>query len=131
MTKRLNRRTLLGVACLLAAAAHAPLPAARAQARWELDAGGDISWAVERGKAHQDHVEMSGRKVSVIVTYGVDDKGKLVLSRHVVFPMLRFAPNKTRDHLALTFGDDATPRVLLNRTPPRSEVVVAVRHRGS
>jgi len=127
--KRPNRITLLGVAWLLAAA-HAFLPAARAQTRWKLDAGGRISWEVEQGKAHQDHVEMSGRKVSVIVTYGVDERGKLILSRHVVFPMLRFAPNKTRDHLALTFGDDATPRVLLNRASPRSAVVVAVRHRG-
>ena len=126
---RPNRRTLVGVAWLLAAA-HALLPAARAQTRWRLDADGRISWAVEQGKAHQDHIEMSGRRVSVIVTYGVDERGKLFLSRYVVFPMLRFAPNKTRDHLALVFGDDATPRVLLNRALPRGEAVVAVRHRG-
>src|ERR671916_182252 len=105
---RLKRITLLGVACVLASA-HALLPAARAQTRWKLDAEGRISWEVGQGKAHQDHIEMSGRRVSVIVTYGVDDKGRLVLGRHVVFPMLRFAPNKTHDHLALTFADDASP----------------------
>ncbi len=94
----------------------------RAQTRWQLDPDGGIKWEVEQGKAHQDHIEMSGRRVSVIVTYGVDEKGKLILGRQVIFPMLRFAPNKTRDHLALTFGDDATPRVLLNRALPRGEV---------
>jgi hypothetical protein len=121
---RLNRITLFGVAWLLAAA-HALLPAARAQTRWKLDADGRISWEVVQGQAHQDHIEMSGRKVSVIVTYGVDERGKLILSRHVVFPMLRFTPNRTRDHFALTFGDDATPRLLLNRAPPRGEVITS------
>src|SRR5215208_1818910 len=124
-----NRTMLLGVACLLASARFL-LPAASAQTRWKLDADGRIRWEGEQGQAHQDHIEMSGRRVSVIVTYGVDEKGKLRLSRQVVFPMLRFAPNKTRDHLSLVFGDDATPRVLLNRAPPRGEVVTAFRQRG-
>jgi hypothetical protein len=124
-----NRRMLLSVAWLLAST-HILVPPARAQGRWKLDTDGGIRWEVEQGKAHQDHIEMSGRKVSVIVTYGVDDKGQLALSRQVVFPMLRFAPNKTRDHLALVFGDDAAPRVFLNRAPPRSSVVTAFRHRG-
>jgi hypothetical protein len=106
-------------------------PAPRAQeTRWRLGADGGITWNVEQGKAHQDHVEMSGRRVSVIVTYGVDDRGKLFVSRHVVFPMLRFAPNKTRDHLALVFADDASPRFLLNRAAPRNEVVTSVRQLG-
>lgn len=124
------RRTILLCVAWLLAAAHASPPAAHAQTRWRLDADGRINWEVEQGKAHQDHVEMSGRRVSVIVTYGVDERGKLTLSRQVIFPMLRFAPNKTRDHLALTFGEDATPRVLLDRALPRSEVVTAFRHRG-
>src|SRR5215210_1018555 len=124
------RRTILLCVAWLFAAAHAFPPAARAQTRWKLDADGGISWAVEPGKAHQDHIEMSGRRVSVIVTYGVDDKGKLILNRHVVFPLLRFAPNRTRDHLALTFGDDATPRVLINRALPRGDVTTAFHQRG-
>ncbi|MFL6335807.1 MAG: hypothetical protein ACJ754_21060 [Pyrinomonadaceae bacterium] len=127
--KRPNRLTLPGLACLLAAL---PLcqPAARAQTRWKLDAGGGITWEVEPGRAHQDHIEMSGRKVSVIVTYGVDEQGKLILSRQVIFPMLRFAPNKTRDHFALTFGDETTPRLLLDRALPRGESVKAFRQHG-
>jgi hypothetical protein len=127
--KRPNRLTLLGLVCLLAAS-HLFQPAARAQTRWKLDADGGISWEVEQGQAHQDHIEMSGRKVSVIVTYGVDDTGQLILSRQVIFPLLRFAPNKTRDHFSLTFGDEATPRILLNRALPRVELVKAFRHHG-
>lgn len=126
---RPSRLTLLGMAYLLASA-HAFRPTTRAQTRWKLDAGGGITWEVGQGKAHQDHIEMSGRKVSVIVTYGVDEEGKLILGRQVIFPMLRFAPNKTRDHLSLTFGDDATPRILLDRALPRAEIITAFRHRG-
>ena len=129
MMNRVNRRILLSVAWLLASG-QVFVPPARAQGRWKLDTDGGIRWEVKQGKAHQDHVEMSGRRVSVIVTYGVDDKGQLALSRQVVFPMLRFAPNKTRDHLSLIFGEDAAPRVFLNRAPPRSSVVTAFRHRG-
>jgi hypothetical protein len=102
----------------------------RAQTRWKLDDDRGITWIVEPNKAHQDHIEMSGRKISAIVTYGVDDKGRLILSRHLVFPALRFAPNKTRDHLALTFADDAAPRVFMNRATPRNEVITTVRHLG-
>ena len=129
-TMKRSHRTALFVAAWLLASALAPRPPAQAQTRWKLDAGGGIRWDVEQGKAHQDHIEMSGRKVSVIVTYGVDERGRLSLSRHVVFPMLRFAPNKTRDHLALVFAEDASPRVLLNRALPREEVVASVRHHG-
>ncbi|HEX6622346.1 MAG TPA: hypothetical protein VF064_01445 [Pyrinomonadaceae bacterium] len=125
-----RRRALSRVAGLLACVLIWQ-PAARAQeTRWRLEADGGITWNVEQGQAHQDHVEMSGRRVSAIVTYGVDDKGRLFVSRHVVFPMLRFAPNKTRDHLALVFADDAAPRFLLNRAAPRNEVVTSVRQLG-
>jgi hypothetical protein len=124
-------RNVWRAAAWLLACAFVSQPALHAQTRWRLDAdGAGITWAVEQGQAHQDHIEMSGRRVSVIVTYGVDERGKLALSRHVVFPMLRFAPNKTRDHLALVFADDASPRVLLNRALPRSEFVASVNHRG-
>jgi len=101
-----------------------------AQNRWFIDQDGGITWNVEPKKAHQDHIEMSGRKVSVIVSYGVDQTGRLTLSRHVVFPMLRFVPNKTRDHLALVFGDDAAPRYFVDRAAPRGEVVTRVHHKG-
>ena len=50
-----------------------------AQPRWSIDSDGGIVWKVERGAVHQDHIEMSGRKVSLIVNYGVDAEGRLTL----------------------------------------------------
>ena len=73
---------------------------------------------------------MSGRKLSVIVSYGVDEGGRLAISRQVVFPMLRFVPNKTRDHLALVFAEDAAPRYFIDQAAPRGEVITRVHHKG-
>ncbi len=102
---------------------------ASAQSRWTLDGDGGIAWEVKRGDAHQDHIEMSGRKVSAIVTYGVRENGALTLSRHVVFPTLRTIPNDTHASLSYIFGEDATPRIFVGGRPAR-EVVTRIRHRG-
>jgi hypothetical protein len=44
--------------------------------------------------------------------------------------MLRFQPNKTRDHLALTFSEDAAPRLFIDRAGPRNETLKRVHHKG-
>ncbi len=104
--------------------------AVNAQTRWTIQDDGGIAWNVTQGEAHQDHVEMSGQRVSVIVTYGVDKAGLFTIRRHVAFPMLRFKPNATRDHLALDFSEDASPRVSLNNAIPRNNVTTCVRLKG-
>src|SRR5882724_9522458 len=88
----------------LAAAADQIVP------RWALTNDRGIAWSPKPGESHQDNIEMSGKQVSVIVTYGLDKAGHLSVSRQLVWPMLRFQPNKTRDHLSLVFGEDAEPR---------------------
>jgi hypothetical protein len=98
--------------------------------RWSLAPDGGIAWEPKTGEAHSDHIEMSGKKISVILTYAVDAAGQPSFNRHVVWPMLRFPPNGTRDHLALDYAGDATPRILLNRALPRSEVVTRIHHHG-
>lgn len=104
------------------------LPAS-AQTRWTVDADGGISWAVKPGEAHQDQIEMSGRRISAIVTYGVRANGSLALTRQVVFPWLRTVPNDTHASLSYTFGDDGEPRLFVGGRPAR-ETVTRVRHRG-
>src|SRR6185369_8304974 len=79
---------------------------ASAQTRWTIQDDGSIAWSVKRGEAHQDNVEMSGEQVSVIVSYGVESNATFTVKRQVVFPMLRFKPNGTRDHLALDYSED-------------------------
>ncbi|MBP1667313.1 MAG: hypothetical protein H6Q23_2173 [Bacteroidetes bacterium] len=81
----------------------------KAQNRWNLESDGSISWTVQKGDVHSDNIEMSGRFISVIASYGVDEKGRPVLSRQLVFPMLRTIPNDTHANIIYTFGSDAAP----------------------
>ncbi len=102
----------------------------RAQERWSIAHDGGITWDVKPGAAHSDHIEMSGRRVSLILHYGVDAAAQLSLSRQVVFPLLRTVPNDTHASLIYTFGEDATPRILINGKAVQAEIVESVHHLG-
>ena len=98
--------------------------------RWKIDPQGGITWEVQRNQAHQDQIEMSGRKVSLILTYGVRENGSLSLTRQLVFPTLRTIPNDTHASLSYAFADDAEPRLFVAGRPVANEVVSAVHIRG-
>jgi hypothetical protein len=84
------------------------------QNRWTPEPDGSISWTVKKGETHTDNIEMSGRFISVIATYGIDEKGKLISSKQLIFPMLRTIPNNTRGNFIYTFGTEALPSVKIN-----------------
>jgi len=86
----------------------------QAQDRWTLEPDGSISWSVRKGEAHTDNIEMSGRFISTIITYGVDEKGGLIIGRQLVFPMLRTIPNNTHASLIYSFGPEASPVIRIN-----------------
>lgn len=115
---------------LLLPAVGISIPALPAQSRWHIDDTGGITWDVRRGDPHQDHIEMSGRKVSLILTYAVAESGTLRLTRHLVFPGLRTVPNDTHASLSYTFEPGITPRLFLNGRPAANELVKRIRHRG-
>jgi len=94
----------------------------KAQNRWNIEPNGSISWKVQKGDTHTDNIEMSGRFVSMIATYGVDEKGMPVLSRQLVFPMLRTIPNDTHANIIYTFGSDAEPTIRINNRPVNEQV---------
>jgi len=118
------KRVVRWLFCLLALR-----PCLHAESRWFIESGG-ITWSVERGQAHQDHIELSGRKVSLILTYGVREDGSPVLSRHIVFPGFRTIPNDTHASLSYEFGQDAEPRIFIDGLPVAKEVVTNVHLRG-
>jgi hypothetical protein len=92
------------------------------QSRWTLQPDGSISWTVKKGDAHSDNVEMSGRFISMITTYGVDEKGKLISTKQLVFPMLRTIPNDTHASLIYTFGAEAEPIIKINNRPANEQI---------
>lgn len=55
---------------------------------------------------HSDHIEMSGEQTSLVLRWGVDDKGAFQLERSLVFPMLRVLPNDTHASLMSRLATD-------------------------
>ena len=94
-----------------------------AQQRWHLNQDRGISWEVKSGdNAHSDHIEMSGLKVSTVVRYGVDDEGKFLLNRGMVWPMLRTIPNDTHASLMRKLGWNPLENVLINNAQIKEQV---------
>lgn len=71
---------------------------------WEMAADGGITWKAKQTAPHADHIEMSGRQLSAIISYGKDSTGHLFLKRKLVFPLLRTIPNNTHASLVQLFN---------------------------
>ncbi|WP_300597444.1 hypothetical protein [Niabella sp.] len=82
--------------------------------RWKISAPGKIKWNISGSLPHQDHIEMSGQKVSVWLQYGVDQAKKPSFVRTFVFPTFRLLPAKTIASMMYSVDDDNLPRILLN-----------------
>jgi hypothetical protein len=102
----------------------------QAQPRWKVAGDGGVTWDVRPRDVHQDHIEMSGRRVSDIVTYGVRENGSLILTHRIAFPSLRTLPNDKSGTLSYVFTDDAAPRIFINGALAGKEVVTRIHHRG-
>ena len=85
--------------------------------RWNSDQN-SISWdiASDARLPHEDTLEMSGQGVSLIVRYGIDVDGELVLRRHVVWPSLRTIPNNTHGSLQAEIADGELPHFMVAGT---------------
>ena len=85
--------------------------------RWTLADNGGIAWQANDRIPHNDHIEMSGKQLSVVLRYGVNDDGAFTLSRSIVWPMLRYEPNKTHDNIIRRFSTNVLDWVLVNGLP--------------
>jgi len=91
--------------------------------RWTLAPEGKNHWLVATDKRlpHNDHIEMSGRKISAVVRYGADANRRLTLSRVMYWPTLRTIPGpdapdgaQYRSYLTRTYTADVAPSVMVN-----------------
>ncbi len=89
---------------------------------WNINTEKSIVWdvTVEDRLPHNDHIELSGRKVSAILYYEVDSLRNLLISRDVIFPQLRTynksnEPDwkKYRAYFRRTIKDDVSPYIKL------------------
>lgn len=84
-----------------------------------------IEWLVAAGaktaqtrlQPHTDHLEMSGKFISAIITYGIDNNQQVILKRELIFPMLRTIPNLTGASLKQTFNRGLLPGATENGQP--------------
>lgn len=84
--------------------------AQQAKDYWHLNAQDGITWTFDN-RGHYDHIEMSGRRMSVVLRYGIQSGG-FVCNRGMVWPLLRTVPNDT--HASLQRRIDWNPMQAVN-----------------
>lgn len=90
------------------------IQANHAQQRWKINADGSITWQVEKGDVHHDHIEMAGKQMAVVLRYGVDQTGAFKLNKSMIWPMLRLIPNNTHGSLMRRFDWNPLDAVTIN-----------------
>lgn len=99
--------------------------------RWQIDQDGSIFWKINNNIPHDDHIEMSGKKISSILRYGVASNGSFHATRSLVWPMLRTIPNDTHASFTRQFAQDAFDLVTVNYKPITSEKVISLTLNGT
>ena len=97
--------------------------------RWTLEKEGHIRWQPEKTDAHQDHIEMSGKSVSVVLRYGVEN-GRFMLNKSMVWPLLRTIPNNTHASLMRRYNWDILDMVNINGRALTSEQIESIELKG-
>lgn len=89
-----------------------------ALSRWNLSpAGPGITWAIDGGVPHKDHVAMSGKSVDAIVEWSLDAQRHLAVRRVVRWPMLRTLPDDTHASLSRPFDLEDWKGIRVNAEP--------------
>ncbi|MBD0778645.1 six-hairpin glycosidase-like protein [Maribacter sp. ANRC-HE7] len=89
---------------------------------WSINKSDEIRLDVTQSNNHpyQDNMELSGKRVSGIVTYAINDKREVAVSREIFFPQLRtFLKTNDPDwkayraYLKETYSDEILPSIAL------------------
>jgi hypothetical protein len=99
--------------------------------RWQLNQDGSISWQINNSVPHSDHIEMSGKRISCVLRYGVSADSSFHATRSLIWPMLRTIPNNTHASLTRQFAQDAFELVTVNYKPIQAEKVYSITINGT
>lgn len=92
--------------------------------RWTIINTHEIAFDIDKpgNLPYSDNIEMAGRRVAGIVSYTIDEKGKLSLEREVFFPQLHEYKTSAdtwfhdyRAYLQDTYRDDLLPKLYINK----------------
>jgi hypothetical protein len=137
-----RQAAILIILSLFFTAVNAQNSAKEQHDRWQIMPDGGIEWKPVDRLPHNDHIEMSGEKVSLWVQYGVDTSGRALLNRTLIFPTFRLLPQRTIASMMYNVTDHDLPRVLINDRLLKSgvynaavaadmpEQVTSIRHKG-
>ena len=120
-------KTLLYIGCSLMAL-HSW--ATEASSRWHINADKGIVWTIGKDIPHTDHVEMSGKTVSVVLRYGVRSDGSFTLNKSMVWPLLRTVPNDTHASLMRRYDWDPLGSITVNGRSLANEKVEEISLKG-
>lgn len=98
--------------------------------RWQMLPDGSIEWVTNKQLPHNDHIEMSGKQVSVVLRYGVNESGAFVLNKSMIWPLLRTIPNNTHASLMRRFDWNPLDVITLNGRTMTGEKVNKIRLKG-
>lgn len=101
------------------------------ETRWKIEKGGrGILWGASEGLPHEDHIEMSGEKVSCVLRWGVTADHAFRSEKSLVFPMLRTIPNNTHASMNFRIATDIPSLLAVNGRSLIRESVDSVRING-
>lgn len=124
--KRINLFCIVVILCLITSNSFS-----QDDRRWQINQDGSISWQINNAIPHDDHIEMSGKRISCVLRYGVSADGSFHASRSLVWPMLRTIPNNTHASLTRQFAQDGFNPVTANHKPIGVEKVVSITLNGT
>ncbi|MBP8790383.1 MAG: hypothetical protein KBH01_03000, partial [Breznakibacter sp.] len=114
----------------LLAALFFSTPSIDATNRWKTTPDGGIVWITQEGSPHYDHIEMSGKKVSAVLRYGINERNQFVLNKSMVWPMLRTLPNNTHASLMRRFNVSLPDLIQVNGLSLTNEKVTQISLKG-
>lgn len=119
-------KTMLRRVLIFIAIASFVVMACSAATRWHVDSKGGITWNPTPGEDHYDHIEMAGKRVAVVLRYGVDASGTFSVNKSMVWPMLRTVPNNTHASLMRRYDWNPLDAVTVNGRSLSGEKTLSV-----
>lgn len=99
--------------------------------RWSINESGGITWKPAGDIPHNDHIEMSGKRVSVVLRYGVNAEGAFQINKSMVWPLLRTKPNDTHASLMRQFEFHPEKLITVNGKTLINEKVERITLKGT
>lgn len=87
---------------------------------WEITSSQSIVWKLDKPHdyPHEDNIELSGKKVSAIIYYEVNEKKEVQINREIIYPQLRTNEpegKKYRAYRKLNYSTEIEPQITMDR----------------